>query len=141
MVRSSFICVLTFASGISGSTCREHTHTTTVLCRYDVKYGSGGFTTYGWQAGCSFVNGSFYDAMKEPTASQFLCDRSHVGLYECLHDFSGDGVCQTSYHRGYHSGYHSGFHSVIPVCHFHCNPCALVVSVPCFHDYSLDSSD
>lgn len=27
--------------------------------RYDVKYGSGGFNTYGYQDGCAFVNGTF----------------------------------------------------------------------------------
>lgn len=67
--------------------------TTSLSCRYDVKYGSGGFNTYGYQAGCPFVNGTTEDALADPIASQFLCSAAEVGNVSCFHDFSGQGVC------------------------------------------------
>lgn len=112
MVRSAAtVCVLTICQQALDAQQRhgcENIGSAMLCCRYDVKYGSGGFTTYGWQAGCSLVNGSYWAALQDPSAEQFLCDSSHNGLFECLHDFSGDGVCQSPWES-------QGFYSVFPV--------------------------
>eukprot|EP00892_Ulva_mutabilis_P009761 jgi/Ulvmu1/7157/UM034_0064.1 len=63
---------------------------------YDVKYGSAGFNSYGYKAGCAFALGTFAEAMAEPDAARYLCPASMDTRYTCLHDFSGDGVCFSS---------------------------------------------
>eukprot|EP00892_Ulva_mutabilis_P001828 jgi/Ulvmu1/11646/UM008_0050.1 len=62
---------------------------------YDVKYGSGGFNSYGWQGGCEFANGTFRSAFEDPAAKRYLCSPRQFREYVCLHDFSGDGTCDT----------------------------------------------
>lgn len=59
-----------------------------------MKYGSGGFNSYGYQAGCPFVNGTTEDALADPVAGQFLCLPEDAGNSACFRDFSGQGVCQ-----------------------------------------------
>lgn len=74
-------------------------------CRYDVKYGSGGFNAYGYQAGCTFVNGTTEEALEEPAAARFLCERDEVGTRQCFHDFSGQGICLSELFLGYDDFY------------------------------------
>lgn len=64
------------------------------MCRYDVKYGSGGFNTNGYQAGCAYVNGTFEDALADPVAGRFLCSPDDDESESCFSDFSGQGVCR-----------------------------------------------
>lgn len=59
-----------------------------------MKYGSGGFASYGYQAGCSFVMGTFDEALADPAASRYLCPPANSGTIACFHDFSGQGLCQ-----------------------------------------------
>eukprot|EP00892_Ulva_mutabilis_P005911 jgi/Ulvmu1/3692/UM017_0109.1 len=63
---------------------------------YDVKYGSGGFSSYGYQAGCSFVMGTFEEALADPAAARYLCPRAMSGSISCFHDFSGQGICRAA---------------------------------------------
>ena len=65
-------------------------------CRYDVKYGSAGFNSYGYKGGCAFAQGTYAEMMADPAASRYLCPKSMDSRYMCLHDFSGDGVCFSS---------------------------------------------
>lgn len=62
-------------------------------CRYDVKYGSAGWNSYGYQGGCEFASGSKSQAMKDPKARRYLCSESQDWDFMCTHDFTGDGVC------------------------------------------------
>lgn len=87
--------------------------------RYDVKYGSAGFNSFGYKGGCEFSTGSYSSAIAAPAASRYLCpngnayDRSAGVLdknYGCLHDLSGDGVCWN------YANSWDGFPRVLPVC-------------------------
>eukprot|EP00892_Ulva_mutabilis_P005907 jgi/Ulvmu1/3689/UM017_0105.1 len=61
---------------------------------YDVKYGSGGFNSYGYQAGCTFVMGTFEEALADPAAARYLCPIADNRTISCFHDFSGQGRCR-----------------------------------------------
>eukprot|EP00892_Ulva_mutabilis_P005906 jgi/Ulvmu1/3688/UM017_0104.1 len=61
---------------------------------YDVKYGSGGFNSYGFQAGCTFVTGTFEEALADPAAARYLCPPANEENIACFHDFSGQGQCR-----------------------------------------------
>eukprot|EP00892_Ulva_mutabilis_P005909 jgi/Ulvmu1/3690/UM017_0106.1 len=63
---------------------------------YDVKYGSGGFNSYGFQAGCAFVMGTFEEALADPAAARYLCRPGDSESIACFHDFSGQGVCRAA---------------------------------------------
>ena len=67
-------------------------------CRYDVKYGSAGFNSYGYQAGCEFATRgtSFAQALAIPSAAQYLCPAATPEL-SCHHDFSGSGSCTAEF--------------------------------------------
>lgn len=77
-------------------------------CRYDVKYGSAGFNSFGYKAGCEFALGTYAEAMAVPEAAQYLCPKDMDKRYMCLHDHSGDGVC-------YSSDNWDGFFRALPV--------------------------
>jgi hypothetical protein len=73
-----------------------------LTCRYDVKYGSGGFNVFGYKGGCEMATGSFSTAIQAPNAARYLCDHSLVYNYDiglvpknriCMHDYSSGGVC------------------------------------------------
>lgn len=63
----------------------------THACRYDVKYGSAGFNTFGYQAGCEFATGAFQEAMAVPAAARYLCEE--LDKEGCTHDLSTHGTC------------------------------------------------
>lgn len=65
-------------------------------CRYDVKYGSMGFNVFGYQGGCEFALGTFAEALSTPQSARYLCSEDQSLQLECLHDYSGDGVCFAS---------------------------------------------
>lgn len=65
-----------------------------VWCRYDVKYGTAGFSSYGYQGGCAFATGSFAEAQASPQAAQYLCPETSTAL-RCQHDFSSSGICRS----------------------------------------------
>ena len=73
-----------------------------------MKYGSGGFNSYGYQAGCAFVNGTQEEAQADPAAARYLCTREQVGTKQCFHDFSGEGVCLAELLLGYDDFYSVG---------------------------------
>lgn len=58
-----------------------------------MKYGSAGFNSYGYKAGCAFAAGTFEEAEASPAASRYLCAPEQELQQACLHDFSGNGVC------------------------------------------------
>eukprot|EP00892_Ulva_mutabilis_P001587 jgi/Ulvmu1/11429/UM076_0003.1 len=72
---------------------------------YDVKYGSGGFNSYGYQGGCTFVNGTIEESLADPAAARYVCSLVEVGTTQCFHDFSGRGVCQGEFLLGYDDFY------------------------------------
>lgn len=59
-----------------------------------MKYGSAGFHSWGYQGGCEFLNGPVATALAAPAAAQYLCPSSLVNNLECMHDFSGAGLCR-----------------------------------------------
>ena len=75
--------------------CVAHpTNQTVGCCRYDVRYGSAGFNSYGYQAGCTFVTGTFDEVLADADGSRFLCPPEDDGAIRCFHDLSGQGVCR-----------------------------------------------
>lgn len=65
-----------------------------IECRYDVKYGSAGFNSYGYRGGCTFVFGTFDEVLADPVASRFVCPPEEIGTIRCFDDYSGQGVCR-----------------------------------------------
>lgn len=61
------------------------------VSRYLVKYGSAGFLSFGYQAGCNFVDGRF--ASEDPDSARYLCSSEPRGKLLCQHDHSTAGVC------------------------------------------------
>lgn len=73
-------------------TPHDEVHIASSLCRYDVKYGSAGFNTYGYKAGCAFAAGGFSEALEDPAAARYLC--AEGGVQACTHDSASEGVCR-----------------------------------------------
>ena len=82
-----------------------------------MKYGSAGFNSFGYKAGCAFALGTYAEAMASPKAAQYLCPEDMDRRYMCLHDHSGDGVCHSSANW-------DGFYRALPV-----RPLLLLVAV------------
>ena len=59
-----------------------------------MKYGSAGFNSYGYRAGCEFATRgtTFAQALAIPSAAQYLCPAATLEQ-SCHHDFSGSGSC------------------------------------------------
>lgn len=79
-----------------------------------MKYGSGGFNSYGYQAGCTFVMGTFEEALADPAGSRFLCPPEDVGAIRCVHDFSGQGTCRSQVRFDFES--YDDLYTVDTVC-------------------------
>ena len=62
-------------------------------CRYNVLYGSQGFSSYGYQGGCTFATGSVQQALAVPEASRYLCAETDATRLYCEHDHSVSGIC------------------------------------------------
>eukprot|EP00892_Ulva_mutabilis_P009759 jgi/Ulvmu1/7155/UM034_0062.1 len=60
---------------------------------YDVKYGSAGFNSYGYHAGCEFAMGTFEEAIEAPAAQPFLCPAMNLGRSACLPDHTAEAAC------------------------------------------------
>ena len=67
-----------------------------------MKYGSAGFSAYGYHAGCAFANGTYEEALADPNAAQFLCTEEQAAAFtsidegylaKCMYDRSGVGKC------------------------------------------------
>lgn len=56
-------------------------------------YGSQGFSSYGYQAGCAFATASFETAIVDPDAARYLCPVQDTNRLFCEHDHSVSGVC------------------------------------------------
>lgn len=63
--------------------------------RYDVKYGSAGFDTFGYRAGCEFAAGTAADAALAPAAQPNLCTAAQRGRRQCTPDHSAVGFCES----------------------------------------------
>ena len=90
-------------------------------CRYDVKYGSLGFNVFGYHGGCNFSLGTYEEALVAPESARYLCSDSEALEFQCLHDYSGEGVC-------YASDLWDGFYRSLPVrpyTHTQWNLCVL----------------
>ena len=82
-------------AGAPGAAVKVHLCIRGGGCRYDVKYGSAGFNSYGYKGGCAFAQGTFQEAYNSPASSRYLCSGDKGSEHACLHDFSGDGFCLT----------------------------------------------
>lgn len=56
-------------------------------------YGSQGFSSYGYQAGCDFATGTAAQALADPNGARYLCPGPDNSRLICLNDHSGGGVC------------------------------------------------
>lgn len=91
-----------------------------------MKYGSAGFNSFGYKAGCEFALGTYKEAMAVPAAKQYLCPAAMDKRYVCLHDFAGDGVCHGDKHW-------DGFYRALPVCP---TPPPLLLATPrCYENH------
>ena len=73
------------------------------MCRYDVKYGSAGFDSYGYQAGCAFATGSFEEVTEDPLAARYLCSEENLAVHlatsgqvfgkQCTYNHASEGYC------------------------------------------------
>eukprot|EP00892_Ulva_mutabilis_P009758 jgi/Ulvmu1/7154/UM034_0061.1 len=62
---------------------------------YDVKYGSAGFNSFGYNAGCEFAMGPAEAVADAAAAQPYLCTASQARSLQCMHDASAIGVCDT----------------------------------------------
>ena len=65
------------------------------ICRYDVKYGSAGFSSWGYKAGCVFITANPFSQEltdQDSPAGQYFC-RGAATTGGCFHDHSGSGLC------------------------------------------------
>lgn len=58
-----------------------------------MKYGSLGFNSFGYQAGCAYANGTLEEAQASPNARRYLCTPEDGGQYVCTHDHVSSAFC------------------------------------------------
>lgn len=58
-----------------------------------MKYGSQGFNSFGYKAGCAFANGTVDEALASPDATRYLCMPEDGGQFVCTHDHVSSAFC------------------------------------------------